>query len=329
MSSAVIGAGGYLGLAEEVTYGTAVAASTAWLGRGLQRTTIGEQRVRQVVGSLGTFSSSPTHHNAHRSIETEINVGGTIEWVPHYASYGTIMLLKHALGAVATTGAGPYAHELTLDRDGVTGLTIQQNHGQHGSLNLVEVFEGCKVDQLEIRAAARQPLICSATIIGEASGGLTTITGSPDFSSESEEIQSDHGGALLWNSDTHRFVDWVLRIENGLRRRPYVGSKLTDCPEPDGLMRITFEGTVEWVAHDLYEDFRAQTQADGTLTFVGGGNNQMAIELHNLIFDRCDKPVDGPGIRTFSVAGMCFAGTTAAETGVEITMTNDNTGAIA
>lgn len=329
MSTAVIGAGGYLGFAEEVTYGTAVAASTAWLGRGLMRSTLGQRRVRQVVGALGTFSSSPTHHNAHRSIETEINVDGQIEWVPHYASYGTIMLLKHALGAVATTGAGPYAHEITMDRDGVVGLTIQQNRGQHGSLNTVEVFEGCRVDSLEIVAAAHQPLICRASIIGETSGGLTTITGSPSFTSESEEIQTDHGGTLAWNSDTHRFVSWTLRVENALRRRPYVGSKLTDCPNPDGLARITFEGEIEWVAPDIYEDFRAQTQADGTLTFTGSGNNQMQIELHNLIFDRCDFPVDGPGIRTFSVAGMAFAGTTAAETGVEITMTNDNTGAIA
>lgn len=50
MSSAVIGAGGYLGFAEESTYGTAVAASTAWLGRGLQR-----GRYAEPPGNFGVF----------------------------------------------------------------------------------------------------------------------------------------------------------------------------------------------------------------------------------------------------------------------------------
>lgn len=327
--SAVIGAGGFLGFAEESTYGTAVVPSTAWLGPGLNRSTLGEQRVRQVVGTLGTFSATPGHHNAHRSIQTERNVGGQIEWVPHYAGYSTIMLLKHALGAVNTTGAGPYAHEITWDRDGVTGLTIQQNHGQHGSLNLVERFTGCRIDQLEISAQARSPLMCRATFIGAEGLGLTTISGTPDFTSEAEEIQADHGGTFTWNSVTHRCLSWTIRVQNALSRRPYVGSQLTDCPEPSGLASVMFEAEVEWVANDLYNDFRAETQDDVTLSFAGAGNNAMAIDLHNLILDRCDKPVDGAGIRSFTIGGQCFAGTTATETGIEITMTNDNTGAIA
>ena len=333
MSDPVIGVGAYLGFAEETTYGTAVTPATAWLGRGLRSCTLGQRRVRQVVGTIGTTLSGQVHHNAHRSIETEINVDGVIEWVPHYAGYGTGILLKHALGKVTSTGCDPYDHEYTQDYDAVTGLTIQLDRGQHGTLNHVEAFEGCRIEVLEIIAQARQPLVMRAGFIGETSGGLTTISGTPNFDSEDEEIQSDHGGTLSWNSDTHRFVNWTIRFERNLRRRPYVGSKLTDCPAPDGLARVTFEGTVEWVANDLYEDFRAQTQADGQLVFTGGGDspgdNSMTIDLHNLIFDKCDFPVDGPGIRTFQVSGMAFAGTSAAETGLEITMSNNNSGAIA
>jgi len=328
MSNPVIGAGAYLGLAEEITYGTAVPSSTAWMGPGFNGSTLAESRTRQVAGSLGTHRADPSYHAPQQLVETATEVGGDITWIPHYEGYGTIFLLKHALGAVATTGAGPYDHEITLDQDGVVGFTAQIVGGQHASVNATRVFEGCRISRLEISAQSGQPLSCRATIIGEDAGGMTTVTGTADFSSEAEEILSTHGGILAWNSGNHRFVNWTLVIDNNLTRRPYVGAAVTDCPAPAGLASITFSGTVEWVANDLYTAFRADTRGDGTLTFTGGGNNSMVIDLHNLAWTRCDAPIDGPGTRTFAVEGMCLAGA-GAEHGVEITMTNDNTGAIA
>jgi hypothetical protein len=193
----MIGYNAIVGLAEEVTWGTEVTPSTHWLP--IFSSTVEETRDIRVVPYLGV-ANAQAYHNTRDNCELAVDVGGDIETTLCYDSKAHLLLLKHAMGAVATSGAGPYTHTFTLDTDGVVGLSAHILHGS-GVANPTEDFTGLRVSQLELGLTAREWMTMRATMIGEAGEGMAALTGTPAFAA-AEEILGHHGATLSWNART-------------------------------------------------------------------------------------------------------------------------------
>lgn len=323
MSEGMLGHGALEGAAEEVTWGTGVAASTHWLP--IISSTLDVDVDIRDAPHLG-FVNPQNFHNVRDHAPLGHDAGGDVLFVPRYDDKATALMFKHAFGAVATSGANPYDHTFALNRSQPTGLTFQQIYGQHSSLSRAEVFAGCLINTFELSCGARSFLQCKLGIIGKSGAGMAAVTGSP-AATDSEEMLSQHSGDLTWNSESHGVMrQWALFIDKKFARRPIVGSIYTDRPQPSGMAEVVFRATLEWTSHSLYTALLAGTQGDGSIVVTGSGQNRLTINLANMVVRRCKKPIQNSGVHTFDVEMRCFASTT--EQGVEMVLRNTHSTAI-
>src|SRR5688500_11037459 len=155
------------GIGDESTWGTAV-ARTNWL-RGTA-STMERRRIREPSPTLGYYGRDSTNLENHFVASEE--AGGTIDWIAGYSD-STLLLLAHVFGAAPTDGgAGPFTHTYALASPPLTGFTLEVIRGTHASLNLAQVFEGCKINRFTMTSESGRPVMCSADLIAETAGAL-------------------------------------------------------------------------------------------------------------------------------------------------------------
>jgi hypothetical protein len=301
--------GASIGLAEEVTYGTPVGASN-WLE--IISTSLDREIDRQPEPTLGRAGDAG--HVPRRKYTASDNVGGAISFVMSYDD-STLMMLKHALGSVSTSGAGPFAHSITLD-DLPIGLTINKLTPDQS-----EVFEGCKITDWTISVGATELMTCDVTIIGETSGGLVVAT-NPSYSATNEEIRHHQAGQLTFNAVSYDITSISIAGSNGVDRRQVLGSSNTKEPTPTAKREIVFSVEYEWLANTLHAAFLAGTESDLEITFTGTTNNSLAITGHNAYIRSVSTPIQGPGVITQTVEFVCQSDGT--DLGIELLFGNDN-----
>jgi hypothetical protein len=317
----MIGYNSMIGLAEEATYGTEVTPSTHWLP--ILGETLGESRDIRPIPYLGVANAA-AFHNPRDLAELAVDAGGDIRTCLCYDSKPVLLLLKHALGAVATSGAGPYVHTFTPDWDGVIGLSAHVLKGS-GLANPAEDFLGLRVNQLELSLNNREWMLMRASCIAQKGEGPSALVGTPSFAT-AEEVLAHHAAMLSWNGDSIPMRSFRVLLDNNLVRRPRIGSLYTDVPGPGGFASITVEATVPFESNDLYTDFRAGVQADGSFVFTGTGNNAMTITLENLRWTEVSQPVEQAGELVQTVRAVLAANPTT-EYGLKVAVTNDNAAA--
>jgi hypothetical protein len=324
MSSALTGFGGSIGLGEEVTWGTPV-ARTRFIE--VTRATLNQTISREPRKTLGQLGSVSTNYRGFA--ELAIDAGGDIETYLEYDNPGITLLLKHCMGAVASSaGPAPYTHTFTLDKDLPPGLTIEQIHGSQAGIDAAEVFDGARITTFEISSAARERVMLKIPgIIARVSGGLVAAGVAAYVAAE--EVLAHQAAQLTWNGNTFDLLDFSVKVDRKLERRPHVGSKLTGCPAISDQMDVTFSGTAEWDDNNLPNDFVSGAQSDAVLTFTGvtgAGPNSLSITLHNLLLESVDKPVDKVGTLTQAFTGRAFSDGT--DEGLTIVVVNDNATAV-
>jgi len=281
--------GGSIGLAEEVTYGTAV-ARTNWLE--IVSCTLDREidyQPEPTLGRIGDAGRVP-----RRKYVASDNSGGEIEWVMAYDD-STLMMMKHAFGGVSTTGSGPYTHTCTLAALPI-GLTIEKAINSSKG----EVFEGCKITDLTVSIDAGGLMMGRASIVGETSGGLVS-SGTPTYTSALEEVKHHQAGQFSFNSVSYDISSMSVTLANGVDRRQVLGSSFTKEPTPQGKREVTMSVTYEYIADTPHTAFLAGTESDAAITFTGTGNNSLAITLHNAYITSVATPVQGPGIVTQTI----------------------------
>lgn len=322
MGTPLIGMNAILGLAEEVTYGTPVTPDH-WLPI-LRHSIQGSADIRPVP-YLGV-ANNEAYHTERDSVLLSSSVGGDVETCACYDSTAFLLLLKHAMGAVTTTHpATPYIHTFSLDTDGVVGLTGRTVQGSQIT-DRAENWNGLVVNQLVLSVDAGGWMGAVASLIGRASGGPVTLSGTPAFAA-AEEVLSHQGSTFAWNGHTPTLRSLKLTINNNLIRRPFIGSLFTDRPAPGGFASVMVEATFPWEDNDLYTDFRANTSANGVVAFTGTGNNSLTLSLNNLKILSVERAVASAGELVQRITAKCFdlPGTNQA---LGIVVHNDNATAI-
>lgn len=303
--------GGSFGMGEESTYGTAVSI-TNWLE--MISCTLDREIDYQPEGTLGR-SGDAGRMNRRKYVASD-NVSGSISFNMAYDD-STLMVFKHAMGVVATTGtATPYAHAISLGAL-PTGLSIEK----HANASKAEKFEGCKITDFTVNIAAGGLMTCDATFIGETSGGLVAA-GTPTYSTSTEEIKHHHAGQLSFNAVNYDITDLTISASSGVDRRQVLGSKLTKEPTPAGKREVTFSVTYEWLADTLHAAFIAGTESDVAITFTGSGDNTLIITGHNAYVSSVSTPIQGPGVISQTVEFTCQSDGT--DLGLKFAFTNAN-----
>ncbi len=308
------GFGAYLGIGIEGPYGVCVARSN-WLkvsSLGMKRTI--EKRRIPHLGCVGAVSTNRMGH-----FTASDKAGGAVEFPMAYDD-STVLMLSHALGAVATSGAGPYQHDITAAVPGALGsLTLEQGYGTQDA----EEFRGCVLPGFELKASAGNIAMLSIPgIIGLTTDGLEA-QGSPVFPVASY-IKHDHAGQFAFNGGLWDITDISIKVDRKISDRMLLGSLLTKAPTPNDFMDIGFKITVEYgQAAGLNAAWLADTSGDATLTFTGPGANSMALTLQNAHIIDIARPIAGPGIITQTVDFVCESD--GVDEGLLIRMINDNT----
>lgn len=303
--------GGSIGIAEEVTYGTAV-ARTNWLE--IVSTSLDREIDRQPEPTLGRAGDAG--RVSRRKYTASDNAGGSISWVMSYDD-STVLMMKHAMGVIATTGSvAPYTHTATLGAL-PTGLTLEKLH----NVSKAEVFEGCKIVDFTISVGATELMTCDATVIAETSGGLVAA-GSPTYTSGGEEIRHHQAGQLSFNAVSYDVTSLSINVTSGVDRRQVLGSSFTKEPTPGPKREVTITVEYEWLADTLHAAFLAGTESDVAITFTGTGDNVLVITGHNAYIRSVATPVQGPGVITQTVEFVCQSDGT--DLGLKLAFSNAN-----
>lgn len=305
-----------MGAGIESTYGTKVSI-TNWLrveSVGLKRTV---DKVR--IPHLGTNGTQSSNRQAHFIASDD--AGGAFSFPAAYDD-STLLLVAHAMGANATTGAGPYVHTMTLDTlTPLASLSLEQAIGSGKS----EFFEGSRINGFEFSIASGDVAKISIPgIISETSGGLEA-QGTPTFP-VSSFVKHSEASTLAFNSLVFDLMDITIKVDRKFAKRQLLGSTITQEPCPTDFTTVEGSFTVQLGAEATYglnAALLADTQGDGVLSFAGAGNNALVITLQNMIITDVARPVSGAGVVTQTVTFICESDGT--NEGLEFRFTNDNT----
>jgi hypothetical protein len=304
-----LGRNSAIGFGEESTWGTAV-SRTAW--RPLNSASLLRTATFVPRPDLKSDSGSAMRRGHYQSAE---EMTGSFEIAATYDNIG--MILKHALGTVASSGSGPYTYTYTLAAAPPTGLTIETVRGTSGKS---EVFEGCKINTLTMSVSAGECMMVSCDVIGQT-GAARGTAGTPSYSGNENLIHHNHAGQLSFNSVNYDLSSFSLTVNNSLARRQLLGSVETSEPLRTDFMSVEFSFDIEAV-DTLYTALLAGTQGDATITFTGPSSRSMAFTIHNFYLTSASDAVSGAGIVTASCAGSAESDGT--DEGLQIVVVNQN-----
>lgn len=310
------GRGAAIGIGQETTYGTSVARSD-WAQ------TVSSSLHRKVTrnfrpGLVGVAASFVRR----RTVSGITECGGSLEHVLTYEGLG--MLLKNALGAATSTGAGPYVHTYKID-DLPPGLTLESiESGDSG--NVAQVAEGVKISRMTLKWSSPSDVaMVSCDFLAEDVGAYTTA-GTPSYDAGALDMVGHQLGALAFGGNSYDLISLEMTIDNKLTRRNKLGSRLTKEPARSDFATVTWVAEVEWENGNAITDHRNEVQGDAVVTSTGTGNHAATFTLHNAQIWDTPKPVSGPGPGTMRIT---FEGTSdGTDEGFQIAITNDNASAI-
>lgn len=313
--------GGFTGLGEEGTYGTAVAA-TRFLYHNSESLRVQENKVFSgAVYKVG--------RNAARQVQSTIGVSGDFSFNPSHSAHAWTMLLKHLLGSVSssqpdsTSAPTVYRHTFTPADALPTGLTLEI-----GKDVLANRFLGCKVVSMRVSGAAGQLMDASVGLLGRDS---TSITPSAPVLTEANLIVLTNT-AITWNSGTINVVDFDIAIENALAPRYFVNSRLTSEPLRSGKRRVSGSFRVELTDATMWSDFRNATRRDLIITCTGATitgayafETKFTLPVNEL--QEAQAHADTEGVLTIPCSFESFYDSTNANE-ITVRVTNENSSAV-
>jgi hypothetical protein len=314
-----LGRGAFVGLAEEVTWGTAVSPRTHFfriLSASLMRKVNKEGRAVLAQG----VAARRFHFTKEDLVEGDIEIEMAYE--------GIGLWLKHALGSTATTGTNPYTHTYSQASALPTGLTIEQAAwvGDDASV-LSEVFEGCLINSWRARIAVGEIARLTASIIGETSSARGAAS-TPTYTANDVPMLHHQFGSLTFNSVTYTKVKSIeIQHDNSLGRRMLLGSTVTKRPQRSDFAKTVMRVTAELADSNLITAYTADTQGDVAVSFTGTGGRSSTWTVHNAYLTDHKDAVTGPGVveRTYEFTGESDG----TDEGIAIQIVNTQSTAIA
>lgn len=260
-----VGANTCVGIAEEtVAWGTPAVVSRFYefLSETLER----RQNVQQ-SNAIRCGNAGYLRRGSRRSLST-YDGGGDLTMEVATSGFG--VWFKHLLGAVATTGTGPYTHTFTMGSLLDKGLTVAKTLRDSASTEIETfTFSGGKIlsgtfsittDQL-LQLAVSLDFKDVSTAIAAAAASFSNVT---PFSFHQGTLSIDGSTAANVTSAT-------VTVTNALKTDSYyLGSGGTKGQQVENDFRaVTGSFDAEFASSVYYDLFAADTAAELVLEFVG------------------------------------------------------------
>lgn len=232
-----------------------------------------------------------------------VDAGGAL--VGNLAAESIGPILKHAMGGVVTTGAGPYTHTFSLG-DLPVGFHLEKDYSAAISgAGRIERFRGCRIGQLQIDLPTEGYATFQADAKGvDATLESTALDATPtDNGHTSFATSAMNGAGSIQEGGSNSGVIKSARIviNNGLDEDGYVlGNGGTRAVLNEGFVSVTGEIVA------LFDSAALLTKAvNGTassLKFVltrgdglgSAGNESIELFVQDLVYERRSPEVEGP-----------------------------------
>ncbi len=294
MTAVRSGLGGQLMYADESTYGTFVAPtkSLEMVSETLKLTieridSKGLRAGRRLVGKW-----QPGKRSAGGDVDLEV------------AGTGFGGLLKHCLGGIATTGAGPaYTHTATVDALPV-GFTAQVGRPDvtDGTVHPF-TYLGCRVNTWDLSVKAGELLMLKPAVVAMDE---TLAQSLGTFSDPAGPLLSYVGGAITVGGTEVDLLDFAFKGDNkldGARFRLRGDARIkqpleNSWREISGVLTADFEGLTQYNHFVNADEVSLVATFDGPLIVGGGGAFYSVVITANIRVDGQTPNVAGPAILT-------------------------------
>lgn len=284
--STAFGQNCWIGTAEESTFGTYVAPTKF------------NEIMNESLNGEHSYISKPTLRSVSQAarVKSRKNVSGAIDLQMTYS--GAERFVKHAMGALNTTGAGPYNHACTLTQNLPTGLSLHVNRDAANlGAGTAWKYEGCQIQKLTLANQVEDFMTASVEFLGRSWANLNVAT--PTFPTF-DGITWDDLATFELNSIPVQARSWEISIENNLAADRYIlGSLLRKGLGRSAPRKITGKFEVELDDLSLYTYFLNLTAAPLSIVYTSG-TKSLIFGLPNIILNGTDPSVEGPGPLIFS-----------------------------
>ena len=305
---------GQVGWKSEATWGTGVVVDTFMPVLNAD-VTIDEGYMRSAGIRAGRRTRSPGRLGAK-------TVGGTVNMELPNLSVAT--LFKHLLGAVSTTGVGPYVHTFTPGEHVGKSLTLQVGIEDADGTVQPFTFTGTKINQATISCTVGELAQLS---FDHSSKDYTTGTAlaAASYASGLQPFSFVEGAITVDGSPVASATSATLSINKGLKTdRHRIGSRLINEQLEQDHFDITTEVTAEFEDLTLFNLIAAGTQVASVLTF-DNGTEDLVITTHGQIVG--DPPsLTNPGIEEQTIRLDHSSATSDADT-ISMVLTNSEASA--
>jgi len=278
-------------LAEESTWG--VAPGSYPVDNRINSSSLSRSQERNRKTHLSS-SSAAFQIDSYDGMEI---AGGTIELPMHYEGSG--MLIKAALGSVASTGSGPYTHTFTPTLT-IPSLAIKNQRGSGTS----EEFLGCKVASMNLSCEAGGELMGSFEIIAKTANNRAAALPPPGFG-DGREVLHFEASQMLFAGVNYDIRSFNLDLQNSQERRNNLGSKLTGEPQLSDIRECTLSIEADMNGDVLYQAQLVGNTSDVTITFQNSDMDNFEIRLRDAYLREYSDDVNSFGVITRS---MTFVG---------------------
>lgn len=271
----------WLGVGVQTVFGTAVAASK-WLE--LNSDSLKYKKGKAQKPSLRGLS-------ANRVVDMKKNVEGGIGIQLPFS--GAEVLLKHAFGAVNTSGAGPYTHTFSLAQALLVGLTLEVNRDSAaigGSSSFR--YDGCHVSKWTLKQEVEDFLMLELDIVGREQTLIAVST--PTFATFDGISWGDFTSCTI-NSVATEIMGFEITGDNALASDRYKLGSLTRIGSgKSGPRQITGTITAEFDALTLHALYLSQATFPIVFLYTSGAKT-LTITLPACRFEGDDPTVENSG----------------------------------
>lgn len=174
------------------------------------------------------------------------------------------MHLYAALGARSTSGAGPYTHTFTTDKD----LPSFTREVVHGDSTVSQTQLGMRCNTFEMMVDARSLGELSVSWLGKGANARTTTGTIPAYAGSPYRVKGMHGGTLSFNSATYIISGATLKIDNKLTELAEYGDLGPGDIFIDGAREITLTVNLKERSNTLHAAHAAGTTAALSLAYT-------------------------------------------------------------
>lgn len=232
-------------------------------------------------------------------------------------------LLKHAMGAVSTSGAGPYVHTFTPGTTTALGLTVQVGRPDASGTVQPFTYAGCKVASFTIAATQGEIATLVVNLIGMSeTTGASLATASYD-SAWSPFVFTEASLTVAAGAE-NAVREFNLTGNNQIQPRFRLGSGVSKNPLGIGVREYTGTVTVDFDGLTDYNRFVNGTESALVTTFNNG--TQTLVITQNVQFVGETPEVSGNDLLAHNMPYRALSATSDASA-VTMVLTNSESSA--